>query len=145
MTRDELFKHFIYSRDYGVLLWDTKDLRKAKFNGRVAGSMRKDGYLAIKLNRKDYLAHHLIWLAETGDLPTGRIKHKDGKRSNNLFSNLFQVKANKGYCWHKGAQAYIVYKRSEGKRVHLGYARSPYLAERILMETIKCQLISIQR
>lgn len=134
MTRDELLENLTYDKARGVLIWSTANRLRMKFNGRVAGSIRKDGYLTIKLNRKDYLAHHLIWLAETGNLPTGRIKHKDGKRSNNRFSNLFQVKANKGYCWHKGAQAYIVYKRIEGKRVHLGYARSPYLAERMLYD-----------
>ena len=134
MTRDELLENLTYDKARGVLIWSTANRLRMKFNGRVAGSMRKDGYLTIKFNRKDYLAHHLIWLAETGNLPTGRIKHKDGKRSNNRFTNLFQVKTNKGYCWHKGAQAYVVYKRIEGTRVHLGYARSPYLAERMLYD-----------
>ena len=134
MTRDELLENLTYDKARGVLIWSTTNPFRMRFNGRVAGSLRKDGYLTIKINGKDYLAHHLIWLAETGNLPTGWIKHKDDERTNNRFTNLFQVKANKGYCWHKGAQAYVVYKRIEGKRVHLGYARSPYLAERMLYD-----------
>ena len=60
MTRDELLTNFTYDKARGVLIWSTTNPLRMKFNGRVAGSLRKDGYLTVKINRKDYLAHHLI-------------------------------------------------------------------------------------
>lgn len=59
--------------------------------GDVAGYERKSGYVSIRLDGADHLAHRLAWLYVNGSFPTQGIDHRDGVRSNNCFSNLREV------------------------------------------------------
>ena len=69
-----------YSKARGTLTWLS--------NERLAGTVRKDGYVQTQLNGRLYLTHQLIWLLENGKWPEGYIHHKDGNRSNNRITNL---------------------------------------------------------
>lgn len=40
-----------------------------KWAGKVAGSIRNDGYIEITLNDKSYLAHRIVWEMHNGKIP----------------------------------------------------------------------------
>lgn len=63
---------------------------RGKLNGMTeAGCKRSDGYTVIMIDKQSYLAHHLMWLWHSGELPSGYdIDHIDMDRSNNHISNL---------------------------------------------------------
>lgn len=54
---------------------------------KKAGSIKKNKYVNISLNKKMYLAHRLIFLMHYGYLPK-IIDHIDGNPSNNKIENL---------------------------------------------------------
>ncbi|KGV49451.1 HNH endonuclease [Burkholderia pseudomallei] len=56
--------------------------------GRIVGTPRADGYLQMKVDGRNYLAHRLAFLYMTGEWPNGFVDHQDGQRSNNRWSNL---------------------------------------------------------
>lgn len=56
--------------------------------GSIAGTLNKNGYRVITIDRKRYMAHHIVWLIHTGQLPALLIDHKDLNKDNNCFPNL---------------------------------------------------------
>lgn len=56
--------------------------------GSIAGSLKKDGRIWIRIDGIKYTAHRLAWLYMTGSWPTDMIDHKDLNRENNAWSNL---------------------------------------------------------
>lgn len=56
----------------------------------IAGSQRNDGYWVIRLDRKLYLVHRLVWIINKGDItdPSLVINHIDNNPSNNNILNL---------------------------------------------------------
>jgi len=79
MTQGEILALLDYDPNTGAFLW--------KNTGRTAGGI-KDGYWAIRINRKNYYGHRLAWLIVKGAWPSGDIDHEDLNRANNKFSNL---------------------------------------------------------
>ncbi len=57
-------------------------------HGKVSGSLRKDGYITICVDKTAYLAHRLAWFYMTGAWPKKLVDHIDGLRANNIFMNL---------------------------------------------------------
>jgi HNH endonuclease len=55
---------------------------------KVAGYVNSDGYRVIELDGREYYAHDLAWLHQTGEWPKGRIEHINGNRDDNRWSNL---------------------------------------------------------
>lgn len=105
--------------------------------GKIAGHLRSDNYIAIKLKGKRYLAHCLAALYMTGTLPKKEIDHINGDRSDNRWGNLREVdkrtnlknrvipKTNKsgtiGVCWDRRNQAWLAQIATGTQRKHLGY------------------------
>lgn len=58
--------------------------------GEDATYLHSQGYRAISIGKKDYLAHRIIWFMETGVMPE-QIDHIDHNRSNNSWTNLREV------------------------------------------------------
>ena len=53
--------------------------------GDIAGNKQVDGYIRIRIDGKDYLAHRLAWLYHHGYFPENQI---DGFRDDNRIKNL---------------------------------------------------------
>lgn len=88
---DSFRKYFDYSE--GFLYWKTNKGPRAS-KGSKAGSLRKDGYYGVTLNKKPYLVHRIIFGIIHGYLPK-IVDHKDHDRKNNLISNLREADYNK--------------------------------------------------
>ncbi|HJE69861.1 HNH endonuclease [Pseudomonas oryzihabitans] len=78
-----------YDPDSGVFTWKVSRGRSPA--GAIAGTKHARGYVVIKINKKDYLAHRLAWLLHTGKMPTSEIDHINGVTSDNRIANLRDV------------------------------------------------------
>ena len=142
LTADRLRELFHYDKDTGVFtrLVNCSNVRA----GAVAGCLKNDGYLCIRVDGRLYSAHRLAWFYMTGEWPGLHIDHANSDRSDNRWANLREAtysqnnansivrKDNKS--GFKGAsrsgkrlgwQACI---RWEGRSKHLGYFDSPEAA-----------------
>lgn len=116
-----------------------------KWAGKVAGSIRNDGYIEITLNDKSYLAHRIVLEMHNGKIPEGmQIDHINHDRIDNRIENIRLVSANENgknqsYCkanksgfngvsWHSVAKKWRARLKVEGKEIHIGLFDSPELA-----------------
>lgn len=107
--------------------------------GKVVGTVTKDGYCWITIDRVQYPAGRLAWFYVYGQWPDGEIDHKDTNPSNNRIENLRDVtptvnKQNKrraqagkkyspllGAQWCKQAGKWKSSIRVSGRTKHLGF------------------------
>jgi hypothetical protein len=92
MSREELdfdYLHEIldYNQDTGTFKWKVNRGGLAKV-GSIAGSLRKDGRIQIKINCVPYLAHRLAWFYTHAIWPKKFLDHIDGNPVNNILNNL---------------------------------------------------------
>lgn len=103
--------------------------------GQVVNSKNNHGYIVLRIDGRQYVAHRVAWLYVTGEWPRYEIDHADMDRSNNRWSNLreatkSQNAANahhrnpksglKGAYWRKEIRKYAA-KIWEGDKLrHLG-------------------------
>jgi hypothetical protein len=73
---------FTYSE--GQLLWN---IRKKGIKRRQAGFKSKAGYTQIRINKKLFYLHRLVWIYHFGETPF-EIDHIDGNPANNFLENL---------------------------------------------------------
>jgi len=59
-----------------------------KLKSSIAGTVRQDGYLAIKIDKKSYFLHRLVWLYVHGKFPSDEIDHINCDKKDNRLSNL---------------------------------------------------------
>ena len=86
LTKDFVASLLEYQATTGSFLWKvTQGSVKA---GRKAGSRSHAGYVQIRINKKFYKEHHLVWLIETGSWPILPLDHIDGDGCNNRYKNL---------------------------------------------------------
>lgn len=58
----------------------------------ITGSVRKDGYVVLYINRRPYMKHRFIMEAFNGPKPYGmEIDHVNSKKTDNTLSNLMYV------------------------------------------------------
>jgi hypothetical protein len=104
-SQEKLLERFSYNPETGVLTYN-KHYYKS-YNGRVAGSITKKGYVSVNYDGKKYKAHRIIWMMMTGEDPGElTIDHADRHKANNIWTNLrlatgSQQEHNKD---HKGVQ-----------------------------------------
>lgn len=79
-----------YDNDTGLFTWIAKPNRNIRV-GSLAGTVRKNGYLQIRLNKQSYLAHRLAWLYIYGKFPTMCLDHINGDKQDNRLCNLRTV------------------------------------------------------
>ena len=69
----------------GDLIW--KNHPNKRYNGKIAGTKRKDGYKQLKIFQKLYRLHRVIFLYHYGYMPE-IVDHIDNNNTNNLIENL---------------------------------------------------------
>jgi hypothetical protein len=84
VTQKELRELYNYNPASGEFTFKTGSKK-----GDPVGTYRKDGYLVVAINKRQYYLHRLAWCWWHGYHPVGFcVDHKDGKRSNNRLANL---------------------------------------------------------
>ena len=151
LSVDRLRELLNYDPETGRFVW--RVLRGAARVGMEAGRVVRDSkisYLIVRIDCCDYKAHRLAWLYMTGKWPLDQIDHKDGKGTNNRFSNLRAATASenmhnsrlrcdntsgyKGVYYNKARGRWMGRIKVSGKIHYLGYfdtveeARSAYQA-----------------
>jgi len=87
LTRDRLVELLEIDIEKGVFNWKHTMGGKAK-KGQKAGAIGKNGYITIRIDQVDYLAHRLMWLYVYGAFPMLGIDHIDRDKTNNKPINL---------------------------------------------------------
>ena len=142
------YLHQIFEYKDGDLYWKINKGQRGSI-GKIAGSIRKDGYLEIKINRKIYLTHRLIYLYFYGFLPQ-YIDHIDGDIANNIIENLREaslkqnsmnrklnknnVSGSKNVNWDAKSKKWRVRIIGNNKRINLGVFKDLELADLIAHE-----------
>lgn len=83
ITAVELREIMHYDSLSGVFTW--------LHNSKVAGTVRSDGHIQIRINGVGYQAHRLAWLYVTGEWPKCVIDHINRVTGDNRFINLRDV------------------------------------------------------
>lgn len=145
---DILRKLLRYEPETGKLFWRERprelfqsDEDWKKWNARFAGSETFNvdnglGYFKGRILGKNFLAHRIIWVMQTGLQPLNHVDHIDRDSRNNQWKNLraatnAQNQANscsrkgalsqyKGVCWDDSKQKWLSRIRVNGVRRHLG-------------------------
>lgn len=81
---------FNYCPNSGIITWSKTRGKRGKV-GSEAGSLTKEGYRAITLNKQRLLAHRLAWFLHYGVWPEGQVDHINGIRTDNRIVNLRAV------------------------------------------------------
>lgn len=125
MISIERAKHLVsYEPDTGVFRWKNPTSRRVRV-GDEAGSVMSNGYLNIRLDGNQILAHRLAWWFLHGHMPD-YIDHANGVRLDNRISNLRPAS--------KGDNAHNLSKPSHGvssrfKGVHFCSSRKNWKAQ----------------
>lgn len=90
LTAARLRELLHYDTDTGVFTWKVR-AAPHRPAGSLAGSRHWEGYLRIKIEEREYLAHRLAFLYMKGAWPRNQVDHMDGNRANNRWSNLRDV------------------------------------------------------
>jgi hypothetical protein len=75
-----------YDHETGFLTW--KKSRGRVKAGAVAGSLRSDGYINVRMRGKNYLAQRLIWFIVTRVWPVALVDHENTIKNDNRWDNL---------------------------------------------------------
>lgn len=148
MTQEALSEYFDLSDEGSGIVWKRRPLShfanaqahsawNTRYSGRVAGQQRKDGYWSVRINKKSFLVHRVVYALHRGiDLAKIRefVDHVDGDPSNNRPSNLRSAtcrqnnansrRKSNSASGLKGVQRFgdkwDAYIRKNGKRTYLG-------------------------
>ena len=138
-----------YNPDTGVFTWKVKPC-KNKNAGIEAGSIGT-GYRTIKVLKKLYQAHRLAWLYVYGEFPSKLIDHINGNPLDNRMVNLreatnyensqniYKPQSNNtsgflGVTYMQKKKKWRAKIAVEGKRLSLGYYKSPEDAHKAYIE-----------
>lgn len=131
---------FDYDQATGVLKWRISTGQRAQA-GDIAGTVDGNGYLAVGLFAKRYLAHRLAWVYVHGEWPN-IIDHRNGEKQDNRIDNLRDVshlennqnqrraqRKNKsgylGVSFHKNRGKWIAQIAKNGKSAYIGCYDTP--------------------
>lgn len=141
LTQEELKELLNYDAETGIFTRKVKRRGIRAKIGDIAGRLRFDGYVAIKINGKIYRGHRLAWLYVYGNYPNGEIDHINLIKSDNRIENLREVSRSenmqniynagkssttgfRGIDYRKSMGLYQARIQSNGKRHFLGYYSS---------------------
>lgn len=127
ITQEQVRKAFNYDPESGILTW--VDGRRRTKIGKIAGSLRSDGYYDIRFNYKLIRAHRLIWMYMYGYFPD-QIDHINGIRGDNRLCNL---RESNNHLNHHNVKRKKRLESSEFKSRFLGvswsYRRKKWIAQ----------------
>ena len=142
ITQERLKELLHYNPETGVFTRNWTMGRKARV-GSIAGSVRKDGYRQIQINKIKYLSHRLAWLYMTGSWPKEDIDHINRVKDDNRWENLREASPSQNQANRKininnssGLKG-VQYRKDNtknpwqasiecnGKSIYLGYFRTP--------------------
>ena len=142
---------FELDSESGVIVWKKKTGKKV-IVGTEAGSCRADGYKWVQLNKKRYLTHRVVYAMTHGHC-ISEIDHINGDPSDNRPCNLRAVnrsqqnmnkslaRKNKfglsGICFHKNSGLYQAKIRADGRRICLGYHKTPEEAHQAYLRGVE--------
>ncbi len=128
-------EYLTYDPDTGIIKW-AKCSKHASVAGKNAGSINRQGYSVLMINRRTYLAHRVAWFLHIGSWPDMFMDHKNGDRADNRFDNLRNVTYQQnrwntgktvgrssdfvGAVWHKAANKWQSQIKINGVNKHLG-------------------------
>lgn len=137
LTQEKIKSLFEYN-DNGSLSWKVKIADKINI-GQRAGTKHSGGYWQIRIYKKIYLEHRLVWLYHYGYLPTCQIDHINRNKLDNRIENLRLCPRNEldncqnlglnprntsghtGISWSKQCNKWVVQISSDGKNKSIGY------------------------
>ena len=109
LTYEEVTELLEYRPDVGgsCLVWKKKAAKNTIIGSR-AGCWDGSSYgrWFVRIRKKLYRAHRVVWLLNTGNWPTNQIDHIDGNPYNNAIANLRecnQSENNQNMVSHKNA------------------------------------------
>jgi len=124
-----------YDPESGVLTWRERRGPKAAA-GQRAGNIGGNGYRYIRVDRRQYPEHRIIWLQVYGASPCSHIDHKDGDPQNNRLDNLREASRSqnmanrkidsrnrsgaKGVWWRASLNRWVVDVRKDGRSRRVG-------------------------
>lgn len=88
-SQAQLKELFDYNEQTGELLWKTAPKKNSQVLGQVAGTIRHDGYRAIRIDGTGFQAHRLVWMLIKGKDPEDlTIDHINFIKTDNRIENL---------------------------------------------------------
>ena len=147
-TLTQEYLHQLFEYKNGNLYWK-ENRGNNKICGKKAGSVDKQGYLIIRINKKAYKTHRLMFLYHYGFIPNC-IDHIDGNKINNNINNLREATRSQNGCnskikknntsgvknvsWSKTNKKWVVQIRKNGKFLYRGFFDDLELAELVAIE-----------
>lgn len=92
LSPEEIRGLFDLNVETGELRWKAGTAR-GRHSNPVAGSVNRLGYRQIKIGKKSYLAHRIVWAIVHGVWPRKHVDHIDGSKDHNAVTNLRLVTA----------------------------------------------------
>ena len=126
ITQDTLKQMFNYDPETGIFTW--KVSRGPKKKGDIAGTLTKDGYIRITVNKRPYYAQQLACLYMTGEWPEHEMDHENRITYDNRWCNIRNATKQEnlrnrkawsksgylGVSWNRGKwQVYVVNSNGE--------------------------------
>lgn len=140
MSRETLAALLWLDNETGILRW-VKSPNGRVPAGSVAGKIDTHGYRQISIKRKQYFAHHIVWLFAHGKWPTDKIDHINGCTDDNRLCNLREATHTqnmqnarrsirntsgfKGVSFHKGTKKWAAHASHKGTKIYLGIFPTP--------------------
>ncbi len=141
-----------YDPETGIFTWKAR-ISMRSVVGSIAGCVNTNGYARIKIGEQSYQAHRLAVAHVEGKFPSSHVDHRNGKRSDNRYSNLRHATPGEnqqnralgtnntsGYLGvhpHKNSGRWMARIIRQGVAAHLGYFDTPEEANRARCEAKK--------
>lgn len=87
LTPERLRAVVDYDRETGQFTWMERTSIRIVV-GKIAGTLRPNGYVMVGIDGTQYRAHRLAWFYVHGEWPAGDIDHMNGSRADNRLANL---------------------------------------------------------
>jgi hypothetical protein len=139
--------NYLFEYKDGLLVW--KNSKRPSFNGKEVGCDGGQGYIKVNIDKKQYMAHRIIYLMHHGEMPSV-IDHADRNVKNNKIENLRAATASKNgmnarsgqngatgcrnVTRNKGRDKFSVYIRIKGKSTFIGNFEDLELADLVATE-----------